>query len=367
VTVFGPSWNDLTLDDLRAFLADAPSEPLEWEAKAALRADSVRKHVCGFSNAHNEGYLILGAEQSGDDSWALDGIAFNGEPPDVITNMLANGGVTPLPDGVNVRAFDVGDGKHLAVVRVPPIATPPCNTRGTVYERVSGKTLPVTDPTRLAALFARGDAARERATAIARGAAQAMLMRGRERSPADDVQIALGLAADGYASNLNTRPFSRTVMDGIGSSMGSVLARDDPLVGPGGPRITPEIWQDAVLQYTEATHSHGYSWTACIARDGGVGLYWTMNVQQISPEELVRDPIRRAWLSAEELLRMLEPMGLRSLHVMVAGGPFPKNGQGVEPLEIVRSRLAGGPDEAMLASIKRELERTRGLFAFEEE
>jgi hypothetical protein len=368
MTVFGPDWDDLTLEDLDAFLQHAPPEPLLWEAKEELRAQSVRKQVSGFANGHEIGYLILGAKQRDDGTWSLDGLKFpNADPPDAITNILANGGVTPYPDGLDVRAFSLGDDKHVAVMRVPPAPAPPCNTGGTVYERVSGKTIPVTDPLRLAALFDRGDGARERAAATAADAAHAALLLGRSHPPGD-VQFALGLAADGYGCNLNTRPFTQQFHEGVRSSMVSVLAGNDPLVGPAGPVTMPAITQDAVLQRIEPTHRLGWSWLVRVSRDGAVGIHWTVQVQQTSLDEMVGDQIRRAWSSADEVLNMLAPDGGRYLHIIAAGGEYAPNEDGPrEPPELARGPLTSGLSEPMLASIQRELERATGLFAFEEE
>lgn len=50
------------------------------------------------------------------------------DPPNVITDIIGNGTVTPLPDGLDVRDWEVSDRKRLAVVRIPPVAVPPCNT-----------------------------------------------------------------------------------------------------------------------------------------------------------------------------------------------------------------------------------------------
>ena len=364
MTVFGVTWDELTLEQLAAFLEQAPPEPLSWEAKEAARPDSVRKQVCGFANGHEVGYLILGAKQH-DGAWSLDGVNFpNQDPPNDITNILTNGGVTPYPYGLEVRSFSVGDDRHVAVVRVPPTPTPPCNAGGTVYERVSGKTIPVTDSSRLAALFDGGDSARERATATAAEAAARALVLGRSHPP-DDVHFALGLAAVGYGADLTTRPFTEEFMQGARSSVLSLLADDGPI----SPEQTPEISQDALIQRLTAQHRLGWSWLVQASRDGGIGVHGALKVQQTSLPELVRNQIKRAWACAEETLSMLEPAGERYLHVIVAGGDFPPNEAGArgEWPVLLRGGPLTGPTEDILASMQRELERATGLFAFEQE
>ena len=152
MTVFGPDWNDLSLDAIATFLANAPTEPLQWEAKEDWDSARIRKAVCGFANSHDGGYLILGAEKRGE-SWELHGVRTpNRDPPSDVTDVLANGGVAPYPDGLDVLDFDVPDDHKVVVVYAPAISTPPCITGGTVFERVSGKTIPVVDPNRLASL-----------------------------------------------------------------------------------------------------------------------------------------------------------------------------------------------------------------------
>ncbi|MGH2885863.1 MAG: hypothetical protein ACRDPA_24745, partial [Solirubrobacteraceae bacterium] len=156
-------WTELRLDDVRDFLDAAGPEPLLWEAKGGEPSKGeVRLQVCGFANNHEGGFLILGAPQAGN-GWELDGMEFPTDPTTWVTDVVGNGAVRPYPDGLDTKAFVVADRRHLAVVRILPIATPPCNTGGRVYERVSGQTIPVREPLRLAALFARGDEARQAA------------------------------------------------------------------------------------------------------------------------------------------------------------------------------------------------------------
>jgi hypothetical protein len=370
MTVFGPDWDVLRLEDLAAFLQDAPSEPLVWEAKGDASRGSVRKQVCGFANGYDTGYLILGVQQGSDGAWTLDGVAFpNGDPPNAITDMLANGGVTPYPDGLEVNPFDVGDGKHVAVVRIPPVATPPCNTAGIVYERVSGKTIPVTDPMRLSALFGRGDAARRDAELKAERAALSV----RDRAPAerDAVQIAIGLAAAGYAPDIGSRLFSRRFETGLQASIQRVLA-GDLLIGPAGPRIDRRVTQEAIMLRSPAEHRLGWSWTVRGSWDGAIGLHWTVNVPRTSIDVIVDQVLEAALASGDEVLDILAPSGPRYLYVIVMLGEtplvysgFPDTEPVPEQLFVQRGPLEPGGRGDVLASIKRELERATGLMAYE--
>jgi hypothetical protein len=362
VTPFGPAWENLTLQALKDFLRDAPAEPLLWECKRELRAASVRKAVCGLSNGHDTGYLILGADPADGEGWRLTPIAFSSDdPPSAITDLLAGGGVTPYPDGLDVREFPA-DGGHVVVVRVPPVATPPSNVGGTVYERVSGKTIPVTDPARLAALFSRGDAARATAQANAHRAAHANLL----AEPSLDAQFSLGLAATAYRPDIASRLFTEQFLAEVRSVIAKTVAFD-PLVG-GQPVFVVDVAQDSVTIGTNATHRLGWTLRVRSSWDGVIGVYWRIDVERAEPESIVNEPLRAAWKLAERLLEAIGGVGPRYMHLIPVGGLFPSAAQGeLQPPELRRGPLAAGVDDSLLASIKREMERSIGrVYALEQ-
>ncbi|MCL4287117.1 MAG: putative DNA binding domain-containing protein [Thermoleophilia bacterium] len=139
MNLFGSSWDDLTLEAVETFLAGAEEEPLLWEAKGtALEAYAVRKAVCAFANSHEGGYLILGASREGR-VWSLDGLQFPDEAA-VWVDKVVGDGIRPRPE-IDVKAFPVARNRHVAVVLVTPITVPPCINRGTVYERVPGRSI----------------------------------------------------------------------------------------------------------------------------------------------------------------------------------------------------------------------------------
>ncbi|MGA2455671.1 MAG: RNA-binding domain-containing protein [Solirubrobacteraceae bacterium] len=364
MTVFGPEWGALELTDVEAFFREAPPEPLTWEAKGELDPHGVRKAVCGFANAHDLGYVVIGV-QVGDESeaWTLGGAVFpNADPPNDVTNLIAGGGVSPYPDGLDVRAWQVADDLHVAVVRVPPVATPPANVKGTVYERVSGKTIPVRDPARLAALFGRGDSARANAQASAERAAHRLLDRFAVEHPQQSSQFALAIAATGYAPDISSRLFTERFVAGARSSIGTVLARD-VLLGGQTPPMFPEFSQDALVLSTEAVHPLGWSWAVCASWDGAIAIHWSIDALAQVENILSADgPLRAAWSCAEEVLSMLGPAGPRYLHLIPADGRFPAIEHG--PPSIRRGPI-GGRDDAVLASIQREMQRATGEAAFE--
>ena len=133
MTIFGPEWDELTLQDVQAYLDQAEDEPLLWEAKGTrIDKNEVRTQVCGFANSHEGGYLILGADKT-DDGWKANGVAFDGEPTTWLSDVIGDPerGVRPRPD-FDIRAWPADNG-HVAVIRIRSTSTPPCIANGTVY------------------------------------------------------------------------------------------------------------------------------------------------------------------------------------------------------------------------------------------
>lgn len=74
-----------------------------------------------------------------------------------VDQVIRDGAVKPVP-WFEPRTFLERPGA--AIIAIEPVAQPPCVTSGgAVYERTSGRTVPVTDPSELARLFAGGRAA----------------------------------------------------------------------------------------------------------------------------------------------------------------------------------------------------------------
>jgi hypothetical protein len=92
VTIFGFPWSDLRLEHVQAFLEDAGGESLTWEAKGTElpHPGTVAKHLVGFANGLEPGYLLLGFEQAGD-VWKATGLKFPRNDPPV---WVANSGTT---------------------------------------------------------------------------------------------------------------------------------------------------------------------------------------------------------------------------------------------------------------------------------
>jgi hypothetical protein len=368
MTIFGPSWQDLQLEHIRSFLAGEEAEALLWEAKGTqLDPHELRKQVCAFANSHDGGYLILGATQT-ESGWNLDGMDFPDEPPVWVTNTLGDGRLNPYPDGLDVHAWAAGDDRHVAVVRVPPIATPPCNASGTVYERVSGKTIPVRESLRLAELFARGDSAHAAGKERAHQAARDAYEHGKRLSgySADHVQFGLGLAAIGYQPDVSLRLFSEAFQEALFATVetleGEVVRR------PFGPQVTPYVTQDSRRLEIQAARSHTYSWIVRATCNGALGVYWTTDSGRSDPQTIVRNALKPAWSAVDALLERLAPRGSRYLQLIVNQGAHARNSDQHRAVyaHVVRGPLQSGVDAEVLASIERELRRATGEMAYEE-
>jgi hypothetical protein len=360
MTVFGPDWQDLTLESVEAFLADAPTEPLEWEAKEDWNIGAIRAAVCGFANSHEGGYLLLGARKRNGESWSLDGVATpNGDPPNDVTDVLQDRGVTPYPEGLDVRAFEVAERRHAVVVYVPPISTPPCMTYGTVYERVSGKTIPVRDPARLASLFGRGDAARAAAVEKAERLVHSAT---RIAGSGEPGQFTFGLGAPGLPMDLTPQLFS-SAFDGFAHQQIDALLIDEPSPVL-RPRVEHSVSQfELIYRVTGADPRLGWDWLVCIHREGAVGINWKPRYPSASIPTLMSDekgPVARAWRYSAVVLEELG-LGRSSGLQMWVRLPDPST------LNTTVARDGStGPTDAALKDIERELRRADGEFAFEE-
>lgn len=232
--VFGVPWPEVQLDHVRQFLAGAgDDEGLTWEAKAdddeerqshgleepgRLRPQTIRKGACAFANQIG-GYLILGARwHKKERQWFLPGIVVPELEAKIwLANVLESLRPTPRFDA---RTWALDDGRVVAVVLVDPVSQPPCMTpQGHVYERVSGKSIRVTDPALLDSLLRRGDAARARAQGFAdRIARRALDFSDWEGARAVGLSIAMapvGRDTDDISGRLFTPSFRDAVAQGV--------------------------------------------------------------------------------------------------------------------------------------------------------
>lgn len=357
MTVFGPDWDELSFDAVKAFLSDAPAEPLEWEAKEDWNPGAIRAAVCGFANSHDGGYLLLGVGGREDGTWKIVGIEAP-DSPNAVSDLIANGGVTPYPEGLDSHPFPVADGRYLVVIRVPPVSTPPCLTKGTVFERLSGKTVTVKDASRLASLFERGDAARDAARAKAeRLTSRATELAGGRR----DQEMTLALGAPGRVLDLTADLFSPEFHQFAYQQIQALLFTGLPPVFP--PQIDPSMTQFELVYAVASRDKLDGDWLVCVTRDGAAAVNWKPQHGNATVPTLVSDhesPVAKAWLFAAAMLDRLGLGGSRSL-AMQARLAHPSN------LEAFVARDGStGPTEGALKAIEQELRRADGQFVFAE-
>lgn len=371
MTLLGGPLHSLTAAEVQAFLDGADSEPLLWEAKGrSLDRHSVRKEVCGFANGRQPGYLILGAEES-DEGWTLGGFDFAGDPPAWISAVVADGlRPVPLIDVVTIR---LDDDRHLAVVEVSPVAIAPCICRGTVYERVSGRTIPVKEPIRLAELYKRGDAAHALARAGAESAADE-LMRDPRLPGAEDrmPRISLALAATGHPDDIASRLFSQRYEAALGEVVGVELVPAGPARPPDpfGPRVVMGFEQSN--RYVDCndlhTYAHRRDWHVRAIWDGTVAVYADWAVDRVAPEQIAEELIGPAWRAAHRLVSELGGYGPTHTEIRVDGGRslLGREGRPLGAIRVGRGPLEAAPTPQQLAGIERELRRACGQSVYED-
>ncbi|HTR74178.1 MAG TPA: ATP-binding protein [Solirubrobacterales bacterium] len=368
MTPFGKDIHALTLDDLERFLADADSEPLLWEAKGAgVSTGSIRKAVCGFANGREPAYLILGAEQD-DDGWRLEGTDRD-DPPAWVSDAIGSR-LRPVPR-LDVATIRVTRGRRVAVVQVLPVAVPPCMTDGTVYERVSGRTVAVQDPERLADLYRRGDIARENALASSGSVARALLEDGRlvgvnELWP----RIAVGVGASGIADDIGSLLFAESFEEILRETVDRRLTdgRSDS-DHPFGPQVSTGFEQSN--RWSDCADHHGsglpVDWHLRAIWNGSVGVYATWHVDSCAPEQLVATLIAPAWQAASDLVAAVGGYGPAFSEIRVEGRRTLRGRDGKPIREI---RMNRGPhdlalDQKLISSVERELRRSVGQFVYE--
>jgi hypothetical protein len=282
MTIFGVPWAKLELSHVEAFLGGAGREPLTWEAKGTtVRPEQVTKHVGGFANAAEDGYLLLGFEHDGS-SWEATGCAFPGDDPPVWVSNVVRSTLRPRPR-IDVRDWPgKTKKKRCAVVRVEPVAEPPCvTTGGQLYERVSGQTIPVGDAGDVRALYERGAAAVARAEKTALRALDVIGVNDLPGIPCA-LLLALTIAPVGYADDIAARLFTSDLERSLRSLLGELPT--EPLFFEDFSRpnviVYTTLRQDAVLGATPEDACY-QSWNIRAAWDGSV----TVLLQALPPRQ----------------------------------------------------------------------------------
>lgn len=370
-TPFGVAWERLEIDDLRRFLAEGPDEGLTWEAKGGdVRPEHVRAAVCAFANSDLGGFLVLGAARAGMREWQVGGWTPRDEPALWVENCVGSGGVSPMPS-IAIRTWRLNDdGAQLAVVAVRPVAVPPAVTSiGEVWQRVSGASKRVVDPTILRQLFERGRAAERRAEAAA---ASGLVELGggtdfSRSSAAVDVlhrrlAFALSMACPALPDDVSLRLFRESTADRLREILGGPL-RGEPL----DPRFNTydfRVDHAGISALSASAFGEGREGYSLRLTRGGA-----FAVARAAPEleglsAVGRDPniLRPSWDALVRLATGLgAPAGSQCFLLLWLGDPPSL------PVTIRRWTAVAPLSNEALASISREALRATGRLAWEPE
>jgi hypothetical protein len=383
-SIFDVPLSELTLDALERFLASADPEPLLWAATAgpSPRAEPALRHVSGLANGAG-GWLIVGAEkQSG--RWRATGADFGDrDAREWLDEAVAR--LRPPPP-VAVKVLEAGAGRRVAVVRVDPIAVPPCVTPGGgVYQRVAGETVPVRAPVVVMDLVRRGQAALERARGAALTNSEELLAEPPAMPPARWVSLpsghrsrtptfALSVAAAGGPADIEARPFRERFADLLIELAQTRLQPEPHVPMPYQSAPRPYFSQDQ-LQVSLVGADRG--WALIANRAGVVSLVYFLARGDVSLDALLTlggdreaafdapgqregdGPLARAWRTAGEVLLELGCAGPSQM-AAVLDGTTPRLAGGPDRIRLERGTpkaMPSGPDFSALA---RELKRAVG-------
>jgi hypothetical protein len=363
---------------VESFLATAGGEPLTWEAKGTElpRPEQITRAVCGFANAVGGGYLLLGFEQDAS-KWKATGVDFpNNDAPVWIATIVRNT-LRPAPR-VDVRDWAAG-GKRAAVVQIQPVAEPPCITSGgQVFERVSGATVPVREPSDLRSLYARGHAA----TAQAEAAALRAAAFGEILEPPEPPYIVVGLtvAAVGHPPDISSRLFVPSFVERLIHAVQAFPTEPLFFEDFGTQGATAFAQQDAVVATT--TGEARQTWNIRAAWDGSVaGFLSALPGEEERQGRIMADALVSACITplaklVSELVPVLGGYGRSHLVLRIlsrgfklSNGTLVRDIPGPNTIEPIRRWTDGEPtvDDHHLESMKRELLRACSLPAWEPE
>jgi hypothetical protein len=374
---FEANWATLELEGVAAFLNRELEEGLTWEAKGSheIRPEQIRKAVSGFANAIG-GSLILGAERDGG-AWRLPGFDFpGGEAKPWLSNIIRE--LTPVPR-YDIKVFSTTNSRLVAIVAVEPIDVPPCMSGGSVFERVSGQTIPVTDPRVLRELFSRGEATRERALELARWAASTIYVR-----PLSVLNVPFVTPAEAeqprlrQALGLAIAPVSWPSASGRAVLRASYAERLRMLLAArevGGLRPPPATAEPSRASVQAVLTAHYGRWVVRVYAQGAAAV--TFSSERFGDEGMpirvadVMSELASAWTLAAGALENAGAAGeaFLALHIQSPLYP-PHEGTRISPpptVDIARAIVIGTPTEAELDSIRRELEREAGYPTWEPE
>jgi hypothetical protein len=400
--LFRVPWSRVELEDIRAFLDEAQDdEGVTWEAKAdddelrtrpsgedpgRLGKHTIQKAVSALANQIG-GYVILGARWDKEArQWLLPGfVSPEPEAKTWLENVLAN--LRPAPR-FELRLWHITRDRWLAVIKVDPVDEPPCMTPlGLIYERVSGKSVRVTDPALLDRLFRRG---RERRVGAQQFAERAAIL---AVGPADrkrpwSVKLALAMAPLGRETE---EVSSRLFVPSFSEALREALARFVPKGEEPKVRVTPA--QSSLTAASVVESARGVNWSEWVLTahwTGAVVASATFSVSEVPGLNAFDEVVLPAWREIVPLVERLGGYGPAHLTLVARRAPEPtedmidgafvaREQQPQPPKGNIFAKLPDGdtvigrwvsveePTHDVLASMQREFERAAGRAALEAE
>ncbi len=361
--LFGVPWPELRNSHVEEFLNNADEEGVNWEAKGEgpngnrPRPESLCKAACGFANQIG-GYLIVGASRK-DEKWGLDGIEVPAEEPRLWVGQILRG-LQPVPRFEVSDTFKVDGGKIALVVRVEPIAVPPCMTpQGRVYERVTGETLPVDDPALLDRLFRRGAEARARIAALApRAAERALEASGWTFQKSVGISVALaplGRETEDISSRLFTQETRQSMMEATWSLMLGLRPGGRP--DGGVYSMQRQDSHAALIDFAEHRHwgandeliaTNRSTWLTQANWDGTVAASLTLSDADVASGPQPEDIIAALWKVIVPLGGRLGGYGPCQLSALIA---VTKTTQDVAQGTVVHAGGRLPPDDSLYADM----------------
>jgi hypothetical protein len=353
--LFGARWAELDVPAIEAFLADASQEGVRWAVLGPdASGEEVSRHVCAFANSEDGGVLLFGVARSDDEGWTVPGLAFPREALALWIDAVVEAGVRPRPDYA-LRALPAGDDRWLGAVRIAPLAETPCATRDdSVYERVSGRVVPVVEPARLAALYERGELARRAAATAAEGLARELVavVAEDENGP----RAALALRTTWVVDDAEARIFGRVFEDALAHAATAHLhARADPALRHHQARVV--AWVEAAGSGAPETTGE---WAVHVLRDGTVGVAYSEGTTDLTLSAFIAHVVQPGWRLAADLVDELEGGGSGFMSLAIAPGEGIVDGPSERFVHLARRAPAGYPGRTELSGVRRELARAGG-------
>jgi hypothetical protein len=364
--LFGVPWAELDFADVESFFAEQGEEGLTWEAKGGtFGVHIVRKTSCGFGNSERGGFLILGIEGDATVGWRVEGMELSADP-ELQVGQTIRAGVRPTPPH-QLKSWRISGNRSVVIVQLDPVAVPPAITsQGQVYERVTGETVPVRDPARLATLFARGKTAEAEAEALAGRAPNnvPILDLVEQELVLPEVSFYVAGAAMAYRDDIGSRLFTPETDSLLREAAAS-------LCGLSSEHLSVDMVrrQNATFAVAHNAPVGGYQVDAIAAGfwDGSAAIYWVTRDPAVVRGTMLRNCVIPAWTSVTRILVALGGSSPARAHITLTPSERYAEGRLETPAILKRAIELQPPTEDEIRSVEREVSRAAGQEAHETE